>query len=98
MRCDALTPVYLSTVVLAGALLLVLALWSPRRAGMRLALAVAAGAAVAGFFALAFPQCLGRPEQVSPELYETWLANVREAKPIYGAPPSASPSRSSPCR
>lgn len=86
LRCDALTPVYLSTVVLAGALLLVLALASPRHAGMRLALTAAAGAAVVAFFATAFPQCLGRPEQVSPELYTTWLANVREAKPIYRHP------------
>ncbi|MEH3099859.1 AcrB/AcrD/AcrF family protein [Sphingomonas adhaesiva] len=86
LRCDALTPVWLSTMVLAGALLLALALWSPRHAGARLALTVAAGAALAGFFALAFPQCLGRPEQVSPELYATWLANVREAKPIYKHP------------
>jgi hypothetical protein len=86
MRCDALTPVWLSTVVVAGALLLVLALASPRRPAARLALAVVAGAAVAAFFALAFPQCLGRPEQVSPELYNSWLANVREAKPIYKHP------------
>ncbi|MEH3046385.1 AcrB/AcrD/AcrF family protein [Sphingomonas adhaesiva] len=86
LRCDALTPVWLSTMVLAGALLLALALWSPRHAGVRLALTVAAGAALAAFFALAFPQCLGRPEQVSPELYATWLANVREAKPIYKHP------------
>ncbi|KQT35417.1 hypothetical protein ASG29_03010 [Sphingomonas sp. Leaf412] len=86
MRCDALTPVWLSTVVLAGALLLVLALVSPRKPWVRLALAVVAGAAVAAFFAIAFPTCLGRPEQVSPELYNSWLANVREAKPIYKHP------------
>ena len=86
MRCDALTPVYLSTVLVAAALLLVLALTSPRRAALRLALAVGAGLGVAAFFAIAFPQCLGRPEQVSPELYSSWLANVREAKPIYRHP------------
>lgn len=83
LRCDALTPVYLSTVVVASALLLVLALVSPQRRAVRIALIVAAGAAVAAFFTLAFPQCLGRPEQVSPELYRDWLSNVREAKPIY---------------
>ncbi|NJR77739.1 AcrB/AcrD/AcrF family protein [Sphingomonas corticis] len=82
-RCDALTPVWLSTVVLAAGLLLALALVSPRHAGVRLALAAVAGAAVGAFFVLAFPHCLGRPEQVSPELYESWLKNVREAKPIY---------------
>jgi hypothetical protein len=37
---------------------------------------------VAGF-AWFFPQCLGRPEQVSDELANTWLNNVREARPIY---------------
>ena len=86
MRCDALTPVYLSTVVLAAGLLLALSLASPARRPVRLALAVIAGGVVAGFFATAFPQCLGRPEQVSPELYTSWLANVREAKPIYKHP------------
>ncbi len=29
---------------------------------------------------------LGRPEQVSDELVQTWLSNVREAKPIYRHP------------
>ena len=86
LRCDALTPVWLSTVVLAAGLLLVLAWWSPRHPGVRLAAAVVAGGVVAAFFALAFPQCLGRPEQVTPELYQSWLANVREAKPIYKHP------------
>ena len=37
-------------------------------------------------FALLFPQCLGRPEQVSPELAKAWLNNVREARPIYKHP------------
>ncbi|MGK6322316.1 AcrB/AcrD/AcrF family protein [Sphingomonas sp. DT-51] len=86
LRCDALTPVWLSVVVLAGGLLLLLALVDPKKPAVRLVLALAAGAAVAAFFALAFPQCLGRPEQVSDELYTTWLANVREAKPIYRHP------------
>ncbi|MFW2850503.1 AcrB/AcrD/AcrF family protein [Sphingomonas sp. TX0543] len=82
-RCDALTPVWLSVMVLAGAFLLVMAMLSPRRAGVRLTLAVIAGAVIAGAFALVFPQCLGRPEQVSDELYRNWLGNIREAKPIY---------------
>ncbi|PCG09837.1 hypothetical protein COA17_05685 [Sphingomonas ginsenosidimutans] len=86
LRCDALTPVWMSTLVLAAALLLALAWWSPRRAGLRLASAIVAGAAVAAFFAHTFPQCLGRPEQVSPELYDSWLSHVREAKPIYAHP------------
>ncbi len=82
-RCDALTPVWLSVTVAAGALLFVLAMVSPPRREVRLAAAAGAGALLAAGFALAFPQCLGRPEQVSPELYASWLSNVREAKPVY---------------
>ncbi len=83
MRCDALTPVWLSVMIAAGMLLFLLARFGPAGRGARLALAVAAGAAIAVGFAVMFPQCLGRPEQVSPELAHNWLDNVREAKPIY---------------
>jgi hypothetical protein len=83
MRCDALTPIWLSVFVAAGALLALLALVSPGNRATRLALAVVAGAVIAGGFAQLFPQCLARPEQVSDELYANWLSNVREAKPIY---------------
>jgi hypothetical protein len=83
MRCDALTPVWLSVMIAAGLLLFLLARFGPDSRGARLALAVAAGIAIAAGFALMFPQCLGRPEQVSPELARNWLNNVREAKPIY---------------
>jgi hypothetical protein len=86
MRCDALTPVWLSVVVLAGALLFLAARLGPASRAARLALAVGAGAIVAAGFALVFPQCLGRPEQVSPELARIWLNNVKEAKPIYQHP------------
>ena len=86
LRCDALTPVWLSVMVLAGALLMVLAAWSPERRGWRIAAMLVAGAVIVAFFAIAFPQCLGRPEQVSQELYDNWLGNVREAKPIYRHP------------
>ena len=85
-RCDALTPVWLSVMVAAGALLFALAWFSPARRALRLGLAVAAGAAIAWGFAHQFPQCLGRPEQVSPELAHAWLDNVREAKPIFRHP------------
>ncbi len=85
-RCDALTPVYLTTLLTAGALLFVLALVNPQSRAARFGLAVAAGAVVVGVFAGMFPQCLGRPEQVSPELAKNWLNNVREAKPIYMHP------------
>jgi len=86
LRCDALTPVWLSVMVLAGAFLLVLAMLSPRQRRARLAMAAVAGAVIVAAFALVFPQCLGRPEQVSDELYRNWLGNIREAKPIFKHP------------
>jgi hypothetical protein len=86
MRCDALTPVYLTAMLAAGVLLFVLALASPRRWQIRLLLAAIAAAILGAGFVLLFPQCLGRPEQVSPELAKNWLDNVREAKPIYAQP------------
>lgn len=81
--CDALTPVWLSTILIASAGLMILAQLNPERRGARFVMAAAAGAIVAGFFWLTWPQCHGRPENVSPELYRLWLSNVREAKPIY---------------
>lgn len=86
MRCDALTPVWLSATVAGGALLLALAWANPASRGVRLALALAAGALLAGAFAALFPHCLSRPEGVSDELARTWLNNVREARPIYRHP------------
>ncbi len=86
MRCDALTPIWLSVFVAAGALLALLAIVSPKHRGVRLGLALAAGAIIVAGFVGLFPQCIGRPEQVSDELYNNWLNNVREAKPIYRHP------------
>jgi len=86
LRCDALTPVWLSAVVAAAALLWIAARAAPASRGARLAAVAAAGVAVAAGFALLFPQCLGRPEQVSDELARNWLNNVREAKPLYKHP------------
>ena len=83
MRCDALTPIWLSVFVAAGALLTLLAIVSPEKRAIRFTMAAVAGAVIAGGFAGLFPQCLQRPEQVSDELYASWLSNVREAKPIY---------------
>lgn len=83
MRCDALTPVWLSVMVVAGMLLFALSLSRSASRPVRLVGAVAAGVIVAGGFAALFPQCLARPEGVSDELAATWLNNVREARPIY---------------
>ncbi|MBM3927535.1 MAG: AcrB/AcrD/AcrF family protein [Sphingomonadales bacterium] len=86
MRCDALTPVWLSVLIAGGALLFAIARIDPKRREWRLALALLAGGIIVAGFVTLFPQCLGRPEGVSPELQRTWLNNVREAKPIYQHP------------
>ena len=82
-RCDALTPVWLSVMVLAGALVVALSFVRAEKWQTRLLLAALTGAVVIAFFALAWPQCIGSPEQVSPELDKLWLSHVSEAKPLY---------------
>jgi hypothetical protein len=82
--CDALSPVWLSVVVLGALLLALLSRLPVESRWARLALLAAAGAAVVATFALGFPQCFGhRLEGVSPELDRLWLSHVREARPIY---------------
>ena len=81
--CDALSPVWLSDALLGGALLFALAWLSPNDWKRRLALAAAAGVAVAAFHALMWPHCLQRLEGVSPEVERLWLSHVREARPVY---------------
>lgn len=80
--CDALSPPWMGTMVLAGGLLFVLARLPLQSRIARLGAAGAAGAIVAGVFAGAWPQCLGKPEGVSPELQREWLDRIREARPI----------------
>ena len=81
--CDALSPVWLSAMVAAGVVAVLLARASPKNWQLRLALAALGGVAIAAAFALAWPHCLGRLEQSSPELERLWLSKVREAMPIW---------------
>lgn len=81
--CDALTPVYLSTLLEAGAALVALSFLPVRTLPLRALLALVAGMLIAGIFAYAWPQCLGRPEHISPELDRMWFSHIREAKPLY---------------
>ncbi|MDB5691966.1 MAG: AcrB/AcrD/AcrF family protein [Alphaproteobacteria bacterium] len=81
--CDALSPVWLSVLVAAGAIAFCLAAASPRSLALRLVLAAAGGALLAAGFAHFWPDCLGRPEHASPLLDQLWLSHVREARPIY---------------
>lgn len=81
--CDALSPVWVSDLVLASALLMAIVLVSPADWRLRLALAVGAGAIIAAFHALVWPHCLSRLEGVSPLVDYLWLSHVREARPVY---------------
>jgi hypothetical protein len=80
--CDVLSPPWMSTMVLAGGLLFMLGRLPLRSPSARLVAAAAAAALLGGFMAVAWPQCLGRPEGVSDELQREWLNNIREARPI----------------
>ena len=81
--CDALTPVYLSTLLEAGAVLVLLGSLPIERRALRIAAGIAAALAIAGAFAGSWPQCLGRPEHITPELDRMWFSHIREAKPLY---------------
>ncbi len=83
LLCDALTPVYLSTLVLAGAILFALGSLAFAERWQRIVAALAAGAAICGFYAGEFPQCLGRPEHLSPEADKLWFSHIKEARPLY---------------
>lgn len=81
--CDALSPVWLSDAAVGGAVMLALAWAKVDSWKARLGLAIAAGAVVAGFHAMAWPQCLSRLEGVSDEANRLWLSHVREARPFW---------------
>jgi hypothetical protein len=81
--CDALSPVWLSVVLLAGGVAVALAWLSPGSLWLRLGAAALGGLAVAGMYALSWPDCLGRLEGVPEELDDYWLSNVREAMPVW---------------
>lgn len=85
--CDALSPVWLSATIGGGALFWLISHFGRLGWPGRLALAGAAALLLAGGFALAWPDCLGRPEGVSPELERLWLSNVREARPAWRLKP-----------
>lgn len=81
--CDALSPVWLSDAAVGGAVMLGLAMLRLDSWKARLGAAIAGGAVLAGFHALAWPNCLQRLEGVSPEATDLWLDHVREARPFY---------------
>ncbi len=80
--CDALSPIWTTLLVLAGALMLLLASLPLRTWQQRLLGGAIGGAALLAFAYLVWPQCLTGAYQISPELERSWLVYVREAKPI----------------
>jgi len=84
--CDVLSPPWASAMIVAGALLFVIARPQLSTPLLRLQAAIAAAVILGGLFALTWPQCLGRPEGVSPELQREWLDNIREARSILVQP------------
>jgi hypothetical protein len=81
--CDALSPVWLSALMAAGAIAALLGMLRLENGWLRLGCAALAGALLAGAFAHFWPQCLGRLERLDPEADYLWLRNVLEARPIY---------------
>jgi hypothetical protein len=82
--CDALTPVWLSALIAAGAIAAALGLLPIANGWLRLAAAAVGGAALAAAFVHFWPQCAAsRLEHLDPEADRLWLSHVLEARPIY---------------
>ena len=82
--CDALSPVWLTTVAGAAAMLFAISFAPAAGRGMRLAMVVGAGAIAGGLYVGLFPQCFGhRLEGIPPEAERLWLSHVNEARPVY---------------
>jgi hypothetical protein len=81
--CDALSPVYVSDALLGCALMYGLAWLTPGNWKVRLGLAVAAGVVIGAFHAGMWPDCLQKPEHISPEAQRLWMSHVKEARPVW---------------
>jgi hypothetical protein len=82
--CDALSPVWLTTVAAASLLLVGVSFVPARQPLVRVGLVLGAGVVAGGLYVVAFPQCFGhRLEGIPPEAETLWLSHVREARPIY---------------
>ncbi|MET0240285.1 MAG: hypothetical protein ABW184_10360 [Sphingobium sp.] len=80
--CDALSPVWTTLLVVAGAILLALTRLPLTRWPLRLGAGLIGGAALLALAYGIWPQCLTGAYQIPPELEKSWLVYIREAKPI----------------
>jgi hypothetical protein len=83
LTCDALSPIWLSVVLVGAALGTLIALAPARSPWLRLAMAAGAGALILAFYVIAWPKCVGPLERLSPELQKLWFSHIREARPTY---------------
>lgn len=81
--CDVLSPVYLSAMLAAGAIAVLLGSLSLHHRRARFVAALLGAIVLAGAFALVWPDCLGKPERISPELEQNWFQYINEAKPMW---------------
>lgn len=81
--CDAISPVWVSVLVLSAGILYALTLLPLRGWLQRLVAAMIGGAIILAFAWLSWPQCVTDIYGISPELQKSWLIYIREAKPIY---------------
>lgn len=82
--CDALSPVWLTTVAAASLLLVAISFVPAPQRAARLGLVLVAGALAGALYVGAFPQCFGhRLEGIPPEAEALWLSHVSEARPLY---------------
>ncbi len=82
--CDALSPVWLTTVAAASLLLVAISFVPAPQRAARLGLVLVAGVLAGALYVGAFPQCFGhRLEGIPPEADALWLSHVSEARPLY---------------
>lgn len=82
--CDALSPVWMTTVAAASLILLGIGFVPARSPWVRLALVLAGGSVAGAIYVFGFPQCFGhRLEGIPPEAEKLWLSHVSEARPVY---------------
>jgi hypothetical protein len=81
--CDALSPVWLSDVLLGSALLYACTFASPQSARTRALILAAAAAVLALLHAAMWPGCLRGFEPISADAQRLWFSYIVEVQPVY---------------